>query len=144
VRSAQQLGLTIKHPRNDTSKAPVYFGSPVPKDIELVTALLGPEYGAFAFRLFSAGVHAQPHLSSILRTQMVGAGREGMIIAQRGLTAQSLTGIATATAAGYVIACERTMAYFGVESSTSRRDSARAALAKLSGSDRSDHNRPID
>jgi hypothetical protein len=143
VRTATRIDHQASEERH--VQGPGVLREPCPKDIELLTELLGPEYGASAFRLCSAGVHAQPHLSwSTLRTQMVGAGREGMITAQRGLTAQSLTGIATATAAGYVIACERAMAYFGVESSTSRRDSARAALAELSGSDRSDHSRPID
>ncbi|WP_216916687.1 hypothetical protein [Nocardia noduli] len=136
ARSAQQLGLTIKYPKNDTSKAPVYFGHPFPKDIELVGELLGEGdasgHGEFAFRLFSAGVHAQPHLSSILTTQTVGAGREGMIPANRAVTTKTLAAIATAAAGGYMTACERAMAYFGVESSTSRMASAMAILVELS------------
>ncbi|MET9030967.1 hypothetical protein ABZW96_35985 [Nocardia sp. NPDC004168] len=60
VRSARQLGLTIKYPKDDHSKEPAYLGHKFPDDIDLVGALLGhdseTEYGQFAFRLFSAGV----------------------------------------------------------------------------------------
>lgn len=134
VRSAQQIGLTIKYPKDDTSKDPVHFEHPVPKDVDLVGALLGQDgstvYGEFAFRLFSAGVHAQPHLSSILALRTVGTGREGMISANWGVTAETLTAIASATAAGYMIACERAMSYFGVEGSATRIASAMAVLAE--------------
>jgi hypothetical protein len=146
VRSAQQLGLTIKYPKDDTSKAPVYFGQAFPKDIELTGALLGqdgePEYGRFAFRLFSAAVHAQPHLSSILMTRTVGAGREGMTTANRGVTLEVLTGIAATAAAGYMTACERAMAYFGVDSSAPRMAAAMAVLADLSARARTNTSRP--
>ncbi len=136
VRSTQHLGLTIKYPKDDTSKEPAYLGDKFPDDIDLVGALLGQdgelEYGQFAFRLFSAGVHAQPHLLTILSTHTTGAGREGMIAAQRGVAGEVLTGIAASAAAGYVTACERAMSYFGVESSTPRMDSAMAILVDLS------------
>ncbi|MET9031153.1 hypothetical protein ABZW96_37010, partial [Nocardia sp. NPDC004168] len=57
------------------------------------------------------GVHAQPHLSSILTTHTVGASREGMVTAHRGVTLEVLTGIAAPAAAGYMTPCERAMAY---------------------------------
>lgn len=55
-----------------------------------------------------------------------------MITAQRGLTAETLTGIVISTASGYVKACERAMVYFGVESSTPRIATAMDILVELS------------